>query len=73
MLWIVVLGTLVCMPPVLPVTIGSMNYTSPILVGLFTLIMLAWFLNGRKNFKGPKVDLEFINSVNNQRGARTSV
>ena len=66
-LWIVMLGTTVCMPPNLPVTTANMNYTSPILVGLVSLIMLAWFLGGQKKFKGPKVDLEYLDTVNQQQ------
>lgn len=66
-LWVVILGTMVCMPPNLPVSIGSMNYTSPILVGLFTLIIIAWYCGGNKSFKGPKIDLDFINNVNQQK------
>lgn len=62
-LWIVVLGVSVCMPPVLPVAVGTMNYTSPIMVGLFTLILLSWFWIGKK-FEGPKVDWELISVVN---------
>lgn len=72
-LWIAVLGTMVCLPPTLPVTVGNMNYTSPILVGLFSLIMLAWFTSGRKNFVGPKVDMEIIDHVNQLREGRGSV
>ena len=72
-LWIVILGTTVCMPPNLPVTVGNMNYTSPILAGLFGLIMLAWIMGGKRKFVGPKVDLEFIDTVNQQGMARNSV
>lgn len=36
--WIVVWGVLVCFPPQLPVAEGSMNYTSPVLVGLFLMV-----------------------------------
>lgn len=69
-LWIVVLGTAVCIPPNLPITVGNMNYTSPILVGLFGLIMVAWFAGGKKTFAGPKVDLDFIDGVNRQKEQR---
>ncbi|CAG7934397.1 unnamed protein product [Penicillium olsonii] len=37
-LWIILLGVLICMPPNLPVSLGSMNYTPVILVGIFTII-----------------------------------
>jgi choline transport protein len=65
-LWIIVLGVVVCMPPSLPVSIGTMNYTSVIIVGLFTIIMVLWFVDGRKNFKGPNVDWELIKEANSQ-------
>ncbi|EXJ78191.1 hypothetical protein A1O3_09352 [Capronia epimyces CBS 606.96] len=63
-LWIVVLGTLICFPPTLPVTVGAMNYTSVILVGLFAIIIALWFVNGRKNFHGPTIDWELLNQAN---------
>ena len=62
-LYIVVLGVTVCMPPDLPVSAGNMNYTSPILIGLFVLIMAAWYGGGKKKFAGPKVDLEVLETI----------
>lgn len=62
-LWIVVLGVCVCMPPNLPVAVGNMNYTSPIMVGLFIIIMLMWYVIG-KRFEGPKVDWELLGIAN---------
>ena len=38
--WIAVVGVMVCFPPGLPVAVGSMNYTAPVLVGLFLLYSL---------------------------------
>jgi choline transport protein len=67
-LWIIVLVVLVCLPPALPVTIGSMNWTSPILVGLFLLILAAWFAFG-KQFEGPKIDWEMLNQANEKQSA----
>lgn len=61
-LWIVVLGVCVCMPPSIPVSVGSMNYTSPILVGLFGLIMLSWYF-GNKKFQGPKIDWDAMDNL----------
>ena len=61
------------MPPNLPVSVGNMNYTSPILVGLFALIMVAWFTGGRKKFTGPQVSIDFINSLNQQREGKGGV
>ncbi|OQE16166.1 hypothetical protein PENSTE_c025G04039 [Penicillium steckii] len=39
-LWIVVLGVAVCMPPSLPVSIGTMNYICVVAIGLFAIIMV---------------------------------
>jgi choline transport protein len=68
MLWIVVLGVFICFPPTLPVAVGSMNYTSVILVGLFLVIIGLWFVIGRKNFHGPKIDWELMNEANRAAG-----
>ena len=54
-LWIVVLGVTVCMPPAIPVAVGSMNYTSVCMVGLVGIIISFWFTIG-KSFKGPNID-----------------
>jgi choline transport protein len=62
-LWIFVLVVLVCMPPAVPVTVASMNWTPPILVGLFLLIIVGWFTFG-KQFEGPKIDWELLNQAN---------
>lgn len=62
-LWIPVLVVLVCMPPSLPVTVGAMNYTSPIMVGLFLLIIGLWYIIGHQ-FEGPKIDWEMLNLGN---------
>jgi choline transport protein len=51
------------MPPSLPVTVGSMNYTSVILVGLLALIVVGWFVFGHQ-FEGPKIDWELLNLGN---------
>lgn len=65
-LWIVVLGVAVCMPPSLPVAISTMNYTSVIIVGLFIIIMILWLADGRKKFEGPNIDWDLIREANTQ-------
>lgn len=42
------------------VTVGSMSYTSVILVGLLALIIVGWFVFGHQ-FEGPKIDWEMLN------------
>ncbi|GAW17731.1 hypothetical protein ANO14919_071970 [Xylariales sp. No.14919] len=63
-LWIVVLGVLVSLPPSLPVDTETMNYSSVILVGLFIIILVAWHFNGRKNFEGPHIDWDLMREAN---------
>jgi choline transport protein len=65
-LWIVVLGVIVCMPPSIPVTTATMNYSSIIIVGLFTIIIILWFVHGRRNFEGPHIDWDLMKEANNQ-------
>jgi choline transport protein len=62
-LWIVILGVLICMPPNLPVSLTSMNYTPVILVGVFVIINVIWFFSGRASFEGPRIDWEVINQA----------
>lgn len=62
-LWITVMCVLVCFPTSLPVTVGSMNYSAPVMVGLFFGIIVCWFVIG-KQFEGPNIDLEFLSSTN---------
>lgn len=68
-LWVPVLIILVCMPPSLPVTVKSMNYTSPILVGISAIIIGGWYTGGRHRFEGPRINWELLN-IGNQMEAR---
>jgi choline transport protein len=61
-----VLGVSVCMPPSLPVAIGTMNYSSVVMVGLFSIILGLWFFDGRKKFKGPRIDWDLIKEANKE-------
>lgn len=63
-LWIMIMCVLVSMPPELPVFTTSMNYTAPILLGLFLIILCFWFTTGRQ-FEGPSIDWEALN-LNNE-------
>lgn len=45
-------------PPELPVTPGNMNYCI-VAFGVILLISCAtWFIDGRKHYKGPSLDVE---------------
>ena len=71
-MFIVVLGVLVSFPPGLPVTVGTMNYSSVILVGLFLLIILFWFLIG-KRFEGPHINWHMIKAANADAARSSSI
>ncbi|KAA6414172.1 MAG: choline transporter [Lasallia pustulata] len=58
-LLVTVIVVFICFPPQLPVTVGNMNYTPVILVGLFGVILAFWFTTGRR-FMGPKIDWELL-------------
>ncbi|KAK6371625.1 hypothetical protein LTS17_008877 [Exophiala oligosperma] len=62
-LWIVILGVMVCFPPSIPTSTATMNYTSVILVGLFTIFIIFWFTIGR-NFEGPHIQWDMIQVAN---------
>ncbi|PLB46239.1 choline transporter [Aspergillus steynii IBT 23096] len=59
-MWIFVLCVLICMPPNLPVELGSMNYVSVILVGVVVIINLLWVCIGRYSFEGPRIDWDAL-------------
>jgi choline transport protein len=62
-LWITVVGVVICFPYSLPVTVGSMNWSAPVLVGLFLIILIFWVLIGDE-FKGPDIDWGMLNLKN---------
>ncbi|RSL46500.1 hypothetical protein CEP54_013816 [Fusarium duplospermum] len=58
--WVAVLYVLVtsvffCFPPVLPVTLSSMNYVSAV-IGIFIIIFTGYWLVYGKQFEGPQFD-----------------
>jgi len=58
--WVILTSVLFLFPPILPVTGSNMNYC----IAAFTIVciisMTTWFIDGRKNFTGPKLE-EFNN------------
>lgn len=63
-LWVVVLAVFICMPPQLPVEVGSMNYTSVVTAGLFVIVILMWTFSGRHQFEGPHINWELLKVAN---------
>ncbi|KAH8698943.1 amino acid/polyamine transporter I [Talaromyces proteolyticus] len=62
-LLLILIGVLFCMPQTNPTTVGSMNYNTPVLLGLFILICLFW-LERRKKFSGPDIDWDMLDVAN---------
>ncbi|KAI4127645.1 MAG: hypothetical protein LQ338_003093 [Usnochroma carphineum] len=47
-------------PPELPVTGSNMNYCIVAFAIIILISAVQWFVDGRKNFKGPQVDMEVV-------------
>ncbi|KAE8354855.1 amino acid transporter [Aspergillus coremiiformis] len=61
--WLVISGVFSCFPVTVPTTLGSMNYNSVVIVGLFALILVLW-MERRRKFTGPEIDWEALNVSN---------
>ncbi len=58
--YVIVTTVLFLFPPDLPVDGSNMNYC---IVAFFIVLVIAtiqWFVDGKKNFKGPRVDLDAL-------------
>ncbi|KAK5116433.1 hypothetical protein LTR62_007980 [Meristemomyces frigidus] len=72
--YVVLTTVLFVFPPALPVTGSSMNYCV-VAFGIVLLIsMIQWFVDGRKNYKGPKVELDdqVLTAVDSPVNVRTA-
>jgi len=56
--YVIVTTVLFVFPPELPVTGSNMNYCIVAFAIVLIISMTTWFVDGRKNFKGPKVDID---------------
>ncbi|KFY22208.1 hypothetical protein V493_06757 [Pseudogymnoascus sp. VKM F-4281 (FW-2241)] len=54
--YVVVTTVLFLFPPELPVTGSNMNYCVVAFFLMFVVATFQWFVDGRKNFKGPRFD-----------------
>jgi choline transport protein len=61
--WVTLLAVMVCLPPTLPVALGTMNFSSVVLVGIFAIFVTFWFTIG-KNFHGPRINFQAMNELN---------
>ncbi|KAI7774396.1 uncharacterized protein LA080_008823 [Diaporthe eres] len=62
--WIFALIVFICMPPRLPVDVGSINYTSVVLVGLVSIVFVLWIVRGKSKFRGPNIDWGLLQRAN---------
>ena len=56
--YVILTTVLFVFPPELPVTGSNMNYCIVAFAIVLIISMIQWFVDGRKNYKGPKVDLD---------------
>nr|OQO27351.1 hypothetical protein B0A51_05056 [Rachicladosporium sp. CCFEE 5018] len=56
--FVIVTTVLFVFPPDLPVTGSSMNYCIVAFLIVLIISMIQWFVDGRKNYTGPKLDLD---------------
>lgn len=62
--WVSFLVVLICMPPAIPVSMDSMNWTSVVVVGLSAVVLALWFTTGKKQFRGPNIDWDLLQAAN---------
>lgn len=53
--WSLVALVFYCFPYYLPVIVEQMNYASPVLAGIFVLILSLWFLFARRNYEVKEI------------------
>jgi hypothetical protein len=56
--FVIVTTVLFVFPPALPVTGNNMNYCVVAFAIVFMISIIQWFVDGRKNYKGPKVNID---------------
>lgn len=58
--YVIVTTVLFVFPPELPVTGSNMNYCVVVMAIVFIIATFQWFIDGRKNYQGPGVDLDAL-------------
>jgi choline transport protein len=56
--YVIITTVLFLFPPALPVDAMSMNYCVVAFAVWMFIAMVQWFVDGRKNYTGPKVDID---------------
>jgi len=62
--YVIVTTILFLFPPALPVTGSNMNYCIVAFFIVLVVSIIQWFVDGRKNFKGPRIDLDALQEGN---------
>jgi len=58
--YVIVTTVLFLFPPALPVTGNNMNYCVVVFFIVLVISTIQWFVDGRKNFTGPRIDMEVL-------------
>ncbi|KAF2683583.1 amino acid permease [Lentithecium fluviatile CBS 122367] len=61
--YVLVTTVLFVFPPELPVTASNMNYCIVAFAIIIIISTIQWFVDGRKNFTGPRIDMEVLVAV----------
>ena len=56
--YVILTTVLFVFPPAIPVTGSSMNYCIVVFAIVFIISMIQWIFDGRKNYKGPKIEID---------------
>ena len=56
--YVILTTVLFVFPPVLPVTGSNMNYCIVAFAIVIIISMIQWFVDGKKNYSGPKIDID---------------
>jgi choline transport protein len=72
--YVILTTVLFVFPPELPVTGSNMNYCIVAFGIVLIISMIQWFVDGRKNFHGPKVELDdqILTAVDSPVNVRTA-
>ena len=60
MAYVILTTVLFLFPPDLPVTGSNMNYCVVVFFIIVMVSVVQWFVDGRKNFTGPRVDIDAL-------------
>jgi len=58
--YVIITTVLFLFPPALPATGSNMNYCVVVFFIILVVSVFQWFIDGRKNFTGPRVDIDAL-------------